>query len=510
MAHTFSRRRDFLKKWCLGTAGVMIQGNRSELLGASETEHPNILFILSDDHADRAMSCYGSKVNETRNLDRIANEGMRFTNAYVTMSLCAPSRASILTGTYPHINGQVTIGRLFNGNQVTFPKLLKAGGYQMAVIGKWHLHTEPTGFDYWNILIGQGSYFDPPMIENRVLRQYKGYTTDIITDLCLEWLDARDRTRPFCLLCHHKAPHWTCEPDEKHETMYDSVMFPEPDTFNDTTERLYPKGIDWNLADLHVRYKDHPRWQDLQEGLTPEKRKKDNYQRFMRDMLETVASLDDNVGRMLDYLEDTGLSENTIVVYASDNGYFIGEHGWIDKKVPYDESIRIPLLVRYPGRIEAGTVNEDFVLNIDFAPTLLDYAGIAVPTRMQGRSIRPLLEGKLPADWRTSFYFQYYIIKNFSYYGIRTNRYKLIYFYDEVNDWEFYDLEKDPRELNNAYNDSAYTGIIAQLKRELEHLREDVDITNEMEQSIILQNRSGEWSRELKRYMNEKMKKWHQ
>ncbi|HDY88480.1 MAG TPA: DUF4976 domain-containing protein, partial [bacterium] len=363
--------------------------------------------------------------------------------------------------------------------------------------------------NYWNVLIGQGTYFDPSMIENGTLRKYTGYTTDIITDLCLDWLKNRDQNKPFCLLCHHKAPHYICEPDDKHENMYSNTIFPEPGNFNDNSKgRVYPKEIDWNISDLHIRFKNNPRWSNVPEELTPVQRKSDNYQRFMKDMLRTVASVDDNVGRLLDHLDKVGLRDNTIVVYVSDNGYFIGEHGWIDKKVPYDESIRTPLLVRFPERIKPGSVNDDFVLNTDFAPTLLDYAGVPIPAVMQGRSFRPLLEGRLPKDWRTSIYIQFYIINRFPYYGIRTKRYKLVYFYDEVNDWEFYDLAKDPDEINNAYSDPAYEDVITKLKSELMNLRKEVHITNELEQEFIEKSGSNVWRTDMKRYIDNKMIEW--
>ena len=252
--------------------------------------------------------------------------------------------------------------------------------------------------------------------------------------------------------------------------------------------------------------KNNPRWQNLPEGLTPQERKEDNYQRFMRDMLATVASMDENIGRLLDYLDENNLTENTIVIYAADNGYFMGEHGWIDKKDPYEESIRIPFLVRYPERIKPGTVNGDFVLNIDFAPTLLDYAGVKIPPEMQGRSIRHLLEGKRPDDWRTSIYIQFHVIDKFPYYGIRTERYKLVYFYDQIDDWEFYDLGKDPHELNNVYHDPEYGDVITHLKRELEDLRRNYDIDSVKEQNIL--NQTEIWERERKNYLDKKMKEW--
>ncbi len=499
-------RREFLKKTGTGALGLAAAGCGESNMTAEQ--QPNIVFIFSDDHADRAMSCYGSVLNKTPHLDRIANEGMRFDQAYITMSLCSPSRASILTGTYPHINGQVTIGRMFDGSQTTFPKLLQHAGYQTAIVGKWHLHTEPTGFDYWNILIGQGPYFNPPMIENGIYREHKGYTTDIITDKSIKWLDSRDTSKPFCLLCNHKAPHWISMPDEKHEHMYDDVEFPYPETFDDERPRIYNEEQDWDIATIHERYKDNPRWQDVPEGLSPEERKKDNYQRLMRDILATIASLDDNIGRLLDYLDAHGLADNTIVIYASDNGYYMGEHGWIDKKSPYDESLRIPLVVRYPRHIRPGTVNSDFVLNLDIGPTLLDYAGVATPPKMQAQSFRPLLEERTPPEWRDTVYFHYHTGRHYAYYGIRTAQHKLIHYYADMDEWEFYDLENDPTELHNAAGDPAYADVIAGLKTRLADIREYYGASDELDQAILEENASGVWRKELNQYMQEKMAEW--
>ncbi|MFC1552592.1 sulfatase [Candidatus Latescibacterota bacterium] len=501
-------RRTFLKKTGAGTLGLAMAAGCGESKAPIEKKRPNIVFIFSDDHADRAMSCYGSVINKTPHLDRIANEGMRFDHAYITMSLCSPSRASILTGTYPHINGQVSIPILFDGSQTTFPQLLQGAGYQTAIVGKWHLHTEPTGFDYWNILIGQGPYFNPPMVENGVYRTYEGYTTDIIADKSIEWLENRDKTKPFCFMCNHKAPHWISTPDEKHAHMYDDTVFPYPETFDDDQPRLYDEQQDWDIATLHERYKNNRRWKNLPEGLSPQERKKDNYQRAIRDILGTIASLDDNIGRLLDYLEENNLAENTIVVYASDNGYYMGEHGWIDKKSPYDESLRIPLLVRYPGHIRAGSVNDDFVLSLDIGPTLLDYAGVEIPAEMQAESFRPLLEEKTPPDWRDTVYFQYHTRRRYAYYGIRNTSYKLIHYYSDMDEWEFYDLEKDPSELTNAAADPAYSDVIAGLKTELADIRDYYGASDELDQQIIAESESGVWRKELNEYMAKKMEEW--
>ena len=509
-------RRDFMKTISIGALAMAMQEMGCTRSGTVQPKRPNILFIMSDDHPNSALSCYGSKVNTTPNIDRLAKEGILFNHAYVTTSLCSPSRASILTGTYPHINGQVSIPKLFDESIQTFPKLLQAGGYETAIIGKWHLSSEPTGFDYWNVLIGQGPYFNPPMVENGALRNHTGYTTDIITDISLDWLKNRDDEKPFCLLCHNKAPHYVWEPDDKHTHMFDDAVFPEPETFNDThKDRVSPREADLNVGDMHEHflYQNWPGVAKIPQGLSPEQIKKHNYQEFMKDVLGCIASVDDNVGRILDFLEDTGLAENTIVVYTSDNGYFLGEHGWTDKKVIYDESILVPLLVRYPDGIAPSSVNDDFVLNIDFAPTFLDYAGVSIPPDIQGRSIRPLLENRVPGDWRTSIYYQLYHAnkrfgRNLPHYGIRTKSHKLAYWYREIHDWELYDLEKDPNELKNVYNDPLYTDVVAGLKTELKKLRLELKINDEMDQDIADKTMSNYWGKEREEYSARKMKEW--
>ncbi len=477
---------------------------------------PNIVFILADDHPNSALSCYGSRVNRTPNLDRIAEEGMRFDRAYVTTSLCSPSRASILTGTYPHVNGQVEIPRLFDGSQATFPSVLQASGYATAIIGKWHLTSEPQGFDHWEVLVGQGAYRDPTLVENGVLQQRSGYATDIITDRSIEWLRGRSQERPFCLLCHHKAPHYVWEPDEKHASLYDDVEFPEPASFDDDHQgRVSPREADLNVADIHEHptYRRWPAREDAPVDSPAGELKRWNFQRFMRDVLGCVASIDDNVGRLLAALDELGLAENTIVVYTSDNGYFLGEHGWTDKKVIYEESIRVPLMMRDPRSVAAGSVSEEFALNIDLMPTFLDYAGVETPAVVQGRSLRPILEGAAPPDWRSSIYYQIYhanqgIQRRLPHYGIRTERYKLAYWYREIEDWELYDLEKDPQEIRNVYRDPAYAEVVEQLKDELEQERERLGITAELEQEIADKTLRGEWRAEANDYRKRKMEEW--
>ncbi len=453
---------------------------------------------MTDDHASHALSCYGSKINKTPNLDRIAKEGMLFKNCFCTNSICQPSRAVILTGKYSHINGAIDNKGRFDNRQQTFPKLLQKAGYETAVVGKWHLDREPTGFDYWNILIGQGPYYNPPMIENGKQVKHSGYTTDIITDHCLKWLKDRKSDRPFCLLYHHKAPHRNWQPGPKYLHMYDDVKIPEPETlFDDYSGRgTAAREQDMSIAKTMNN-------NDLKlvapKNLTPEQKKlwdaayepkneafrranlkgKDlvrwKYQRYIKDYLRCIASVDDNVGRVLDYLDESGLAENTVVMYTGDQGFYLGDHGWFDKRFMYEESLRMPFLVRYPKEIKSGSVNNDIVLNLDFAPTFLDFAGVAKPADMQGHSIRLLLQNKTLKDWRKSMYYHYYeypaVHSVKRHYGVRTKRYKLIHFYHDIDEWELYDLEKDPKELNNVYNNPAYPDEVKKLKAELKRLR---------------------------------------
>ena len=456
-------------------------------------DRPNILFIMSDDHASHAMSCYGSRINQTPNLDRITNGGMRFDNCFCTNSICAPSRAAILTGTYNHINGVTTLSTHIDGRQLTFPKLLQQAGYQTAMIGKWHLGRggvhDPTGFDYWNVLPGQGLYHNPKMIEMGEEKVYEGYVTDIITDLCLDWLNARDTNRPFMLMYHHKAPHRAWEPDEKHAHMYENEDIPEPETFwDDYSNRASAAEAAKMRVDRDMTEKDLKGL--APEGLSAEEKKKWNYQRYIKDYLRCVASIDDNVGRMLDYLEEEGLAENTIVVYTSDQGFFLGDHGWYDKRFMYEESLRMPFIIRYPREIKPGSINENMLLNVDFAPTFLDYAGIEIPESFQGSSCRPLLNSETPENWQTSMYYRYWMHLAhhhvYAHYGVRTHRYKLIYYYaDGLNqegsvedtkepEWELFDLEKDPYELNSVYDDPAYADTVRELKDELHRLQAKV------------------------------------
>ncbi len=461
----------------------------------SDDPRPNILFIMSDDHAAHAISAYGSRINETPHIDRIAQEGMLFENFFCTNSICSPSRASILTGTYSHINGVYGLHEPFDGRQTTVQRLLRSTGYQTAMIGKWHLghggNADPQDFDYWNVLPGQGAYHDPEFFTMGERQSYKGYATDLITDFSLDWLEKRDPNKPFFLMCHHKAPHRPWEPDAKHAHMYEDMDIPEPETFHDDyatraeAAKVAAMRIDRDMRD-GTDLKGSP-----PPGLSALEQKQWRYQRYIKDYLRCVASVDDNVGRLLDYLDETGLTGNTIVIYTSDQGFFLGDHGWYDKRFMYEESLQMPVVVRYPEEVKAGTKAEAMALNVDFPLTFLDYAGVEPPEEMQGQSLRPLLQGSVPENWRQSMYYRYWMhLDNdhnvYSHYGIRTHRYKLVYYYaqalgvigskdeDRPPEWELFDLERDPCELNNVYADPAYQDTIAQLKAEMHRLQQEV------------------------------------
>src|SRR5262245_45921636 len=469
----------------------------------SAEQRPNILLIFSDDHAAHAVGCYGSKINQTPNLDRIARQGMRFTNCLCTNALCGPSRAVVLTGKYSHLNGFFKNGDRFDGSQQTMPKLLQGAGYQTAIIGKWHLESDPTGFDYWNILIGQGPYYNPPMIENGTRRKYEGYTTDVITDLTLDFLKhKRQPDKPFLVMYQHKAPHREWQPDPKHFALYKDTKVPEPENlFDDYSGRgqaartqemtiarhlndldlklTAPKGLtDAQLAPWLAAYKEEN--EAFQKaGLEGDALVRWRYQRYIKDYLRCIAAIDDNVGRVLDYLDESGLADNTVVIYSSDQGFFLGEHGWFDKRFMYEESLRMPLMIRWPGKTKPGTVNHDMVSNLDFAETLLEVAGVAVPPDMQGRSLVPLLAGQTPGDWRQSHYYHYYefpaVHSVQRHYGVRTARHKLIHFY-QLDEWELYDLEKDPREMHSVHDEPQYAEVVRELKVELDRLRRQYQV----------------------------------
>jgi len=458
---------------------------------------PNILFIMSDDHASHAMSCYGSRINRTPNLDRIAHGGMRFNNCFCTNAICTPSRATILAGTYNHVNGVTTLATPMDNRLQTFPKLLQRGGYRTAIFGKWHLGVGPdhcpTGFDDWAVLPGQGRYHNPEFIfkgpNGGTTRTVRGYVTDIITDMTLAWLKERDRSRPFCLLYHHKAPHRPWYPDEKHAHLFLNEDVPEPTTLYDDYRNRASAA-----AAAKMRVGPHMTSEDLKcevpKELPENELRKWAYQRYIKDYLRVVASIDDNVGRVLDYLDEEGLTEDTLVIYTSDQGFFLGDHGWYDKRFMYEESLRMPFILRYPREVRPGSVNDDIILNVDFAPLFLDMAGAPVPDDFQGRSFRALLRGETPADWRQAMYYRYWMHKAhhnvYAHYGIRTRRYKLIYYYSDAlgqadavdetcePEWELFDLEKDPCEVNSVYHDPSYAATAEELKEALHRLQAEV------------------------------------
>ena len=477
-------------------------------------ERPNILLIFTDDHASHSISAYGSQVNKTPNLDRIAHEGMLFENCFCTNSICGPSRAVILTGKHSHLNGFLQNGNKFDCGQQVFPKLLQQVGYQTAVIGKWHLghggKSDPQGFDYWEILQGQGPYYNPPMFKNGKLVKHTGYTTDIITDLALDWLkEGRDQDKPFMLMFQHKAPHRNWQPSPKHLTMYDDVTIPEPDNLFDDYEGRgsAAKQQDMTIAKTMTAFDlklTPPRnltpeqlatWNAAYEPKNDEFRKANlqgkelvrwKYQRYMKDYLRCVASVDDNIGRVLDWLDETGLAKNTVVIYSSDQGFYLGDHGWFDKRFMYEESFRMPLMVRWPGRIKAGSKCRALTSNLDFGETFLDIAGVDIPADMQGVSLTPLFGNPAAKDWRDSLYYHYYefygdrraahMVRR--HYGVRTDRYKLIHFYN-LGEWELYNLEKDPREMKSVYDGPEYAGVVKKLTGEVKRLQEQYQVPDD-------------------------------
>jgi len=495
-------------------------------------EKPNIIFIFTDDHASHAVSAYGSEIIETPNIDRLANEGILFHNAYVTNSICAPSRGVLLTGKHSHINGQLTNAQVFDGSQMTFPQVLQGAGYRTAMIGKWHLRSDPTGYDHWDILPGQGHYYNPEFITPDGMTIYDGYVTDIITDKVIAWIDQnRDADQPFLVNYHHKAPHRNWKPAPEHLGMFDDIEIPEPETLfanwgGELSEDLEHDNISsgewagrtsavqtqemtlmnhfdyaWDLkfppdsvrdtrhADLwksrYERLTDEQRdqWDKIYNAYYEELKEKNLqgrellswlYQRYIKDYLSTIVSVDENLGRLLDYLDESGLADNTLVVYTSDQGFYLGDHGWYDKRWMYEESLHIPLVMRWPAGIEAGTESRELVQNLDFAPTFIDLAGEDMPEGIQGKSLRPLLLDSAPDNWRTSIYYHYYeypgehaVPRHF---GVRTYNHKLINYY-QIGEWELFDLNDDPQELLNVYNDPECRTVRENLKSELEELR---------------------------------------
>ena len=480
-------RRDFLRTIGVGTLAATLSGG----VGASGTkkDKPNILFIMSDDHTSQAVSAYGGqlgKVCPTPNIDRLADEGMLFKNCFVTNSICTPSRAAIFTGKYAHKNGVYRFTAM-DQTQPTLPKLIKKAGYQTAFVGKYHLHSNPVGLDYWSVLPGQGDYHDPEFIEmggesatgwvqNGEPTRYRGHSSDVIADKALDYLkNKRDKTKPFMFFCHFKAPHDTWDFAERYRTFLEDVEIPEPVTLLDDYKGR-SDALRTQLQYIGSEWSHHTDFIEETKHLSGDARKKMQYQLYMKKYLRCVKGVDDNVKRILDYLDESGLAENTLVMYTGDQGFYLGEHGLYDKRFMYEEGLRMPFLVRWPGRVKPGSTNEDIITNVDFAQTMLEAAGAEDHPDMQGRSFVTLLDGKTPRNWRRSMYYRYYYshFETEPHYGVRTHDYKLIYF-DRINQWELYDLRKDPIEMNNVYKNPEYKNIVAELKKELRRLQREVE-----------------------------------
>ena len=495
--------------FCFAFAAIIAVAQQSDG-SAQESARPNILFIFCDDLTCQSLSCYGDNRHllDTPNIDRIAREGIRFDRCLVTNSICGPSRATILTGKYSHLNGFYNNSNCkFDSDQVTFPKLLQKSGYATAMIGKWHLVSDPTGFDYWNILPGQGLYYNSQMITKDGRVRQDGYVTDVVTDVSLDWLRNRDKSKPFLLMSQHKAPHREWAPALRHLGWNKDQDFAEPETlFDDYSGRSlaisdHDMGLDRTFTDLDAKLVPAPNltdeqlkeWNAYYEPRNEAFRKANpqgrdlvrwRYQRYMHDYLACVKAVDENVGRILDFLDAEKLTENTLLVFSSDQGFYLGEHGWFDKRWIFEESLRSPLLVRWPGKIKAGVTNRNIVSLIDFAETFLDVAGQQPESEMQGRSLLPLCQGETPSDWRKSLYYHYYEFPVphhvRPHVGVITDRYKLVHYYKpDVDDWELLDREKDPLEVKNFYADPAYADTVKELHAELERLKIEVQETAE-------------------------------
>jgi len=538
---------------CLALACILIGLLLDPVVSTAAQTRPNIVFIFSDDHALQAIGAYGSKVNRTPHIDRLAHEGALYVNSFCANSICGPSRACILTGKHSHLNGFLRNGDRFDGEQTTFPKILSNAGYHTAMIGKWHLGTNPTGFDYWEILPGQGSYYNPDFIQmDGSRKRYQGYCTDQITDLAINWMEEqKDSDKPFLLMCQHKAPHRNWSPHPRHFGKYPMGTIPEPDSLFDDYA-----GRSSLLKENEMTLKDHFHWghdskfhgdnlftqhfgplgngeyrrmdpeqkatwdayyepqnqafiQKMKDGELSEKEITQwKYQRYMHDYLGSVQAVDDSVGRILDYLDQNQLSENTIVIYSSDQGFYLGEHGWYDKRWMFEESLKMPFLVRWPGKIKPGTRSQALIQNIDYGPTFLDIAGADIPEAMQGRSLKPLFEnggGRTP-DWRDAIYYAYY--ENAAVHavpihdGIRTARHKLMYF-PRNGVWNLFDLITDPHEMKSVHQETAYAPIMKALQQRYQDMKGFYEVNS----AIIPHSRGDEtWWRDRDREKNNRLK----
>ena len=500
-----------------GLTGALAMG---AVVPAQAQKKPmNIVFIMSDDHSYQTISAYDKRFINTPNIDWLADNGVKFQESFVANSLSGPSRACMLTGKHSHANGFTDNSKTFDGGQQTFPKLLQQQGYQTAMIGKWHLTSLPTGFNYWDILIGQGDYYNPDFLSNGKKVRRPGYVTNIIADMAIDWMEnKRDKDKPFCLLMHNKAPHRVWNPDTCDLRLYDDVTYPLPTTFyDDYSGRLAAQKQKMSIMmDMDLIYDNKmadkeneihtstglEQWgRGNYQRMTPSQRaqwdgyydpiikkfKKDKlsgkalaewkYQRYMHDYMRVIHSVDRNVGRVIEYLREHGLLENTMIVYTSDQGFYMGEHGWFDKRFMYEESFRTPLLVYLPGG-KHGVVSE-MVQNIDYAPTFLEAAGAKVPSDIQGRSFLPLLQGRKPSGCRQSLYYHYYEYPAehsvCRHYGIRTKRYSLMHFYNDIDSWELYDLKTDPEQMNNIYGKPGTEKLTKELKKQLLQLQVQYD-----------------------------------